>query len=75
MCKLRYGQDAIPPMNTSLDFLPQDTAFIENILNLTRRLSGLEILNNKTLIIQKWLVSRLFQKILKNFYDNFRNFL
>ena len=30
---------------------------------LTRRLSGLEILNNATLIIQKWLVSRLLANI------------
>ena len=27
---------------------------------LTRRLSGLEILNNETLLFQKWLVSRHF---------------
>ena len=47
---------------------------------LTRRLSGFEILNNTTLIFQKWLVSRHFANIfhylnfLKNIYDNFRNF-
>ena len=34
-----------------------------SIRKLTRRLSGLEILNNATLIIQKWLVSRLFANI------------
>ena len=36
---------------------------IQKNQNLTRRLSGLEILNNATLIIQKWLVSRLFANI------------
>ena len=30
---------------------------------LTRRLSGFEILNNATLIFQKWLVSRIFGNI------------
>ena len=30
---------------------------------LTRRLSGFEILNNATLIFQKWLVSRHFANI------------
>ena len=30
---------------------------------LTRRLSGLEILNNATLLFQKWLVSRHFANI------------
>ena len=33
------------------------------ILLLTRRLSGFEILNNATLIFQKWLVSRHFANI------------
>ena len=33
------------------------------MLNLTRRLSGFGILNNATLILQKWLVSRHFAKI------------
>ena len=35
--------------------------------DLTRRLSGFEILNNAPSIFQKWL-------FLKNIYDNFRNF-
>ena len=32
-------------------------------LNLTRRPAGFEILNNTTLIFQKWLVSRHFANI------------
>ena len=43
--------------------------FFLNIF-LIRRLSGLEILNNSTLIIQKWLVPRLFPNIFH--YMNFR---
>ena len=37
--------------------------------NLTRRLSGFEILNNASLIFQKWLVSRIFANICR--YLNF----
>ena len=32
-------------------------------VRLTHRLSGFEILNNATLIFQKWLVSRIFANI------------
>ena len=35
----------------------------EVLQSLTRRLSGFEILNNATLIVRKWLVSRLFANI------------
>ena len=38
------------------------TRLVYNV-HLTRRLSGFEILNNATLIFQKWLVSRHFANI------------
>ena len=51
-------------------------AEFENLMNevkfsiyfqlLTRRLSGFEILDNATLILQKWLVSRHFANIFHN---------
>ena len=37
--------------------------FAEHFCFVTRRLSGFEILNNATLIFQKWLVSRHFANI------------
>ena len=54
--------------------------FFKQLRVLTRRLSGFEILNNATLIFQKWLVSMIFPNIfiiwifLKHINDNFRNF-
>ena len=39
-------------------FLPQI-----HLINLTRRLSGFQILNNATFIFQKWLVFRIFANI------------
>ena len=35
----------------------------QGLNDLTRRLSGFEILDNATLIFQKWLVSRIFANI------------
>ena len=60
-----------PPIEKPLLHLVQSkiSLLFENIVTfqisaiLTRRLSGFEILNNATLIFQKWLVSRHFANI------------
>ena len=69
-----------PPIEKPLPHLVQSKiSLLENIVTfqifaiLTRRLSGFEILNNATLIFQKWLVSRHLANIFYylNFYEEY----